>query len=142
MKFPFKKKREELSLKRVSDPNAVKSNRLKLLVTIVNRHKTEYYLDLLQSFEINMQMTVLAEGTANESMLSLLGLSNNEKTVILSVMQENFVEDVMATLDEKFKIIKDGKGVAFTIPLSSVIGTLMYGFLSNNRNAVKSSEVK
>ena len=45
--------------------------------------------------------------------------------------------DAVAALDEKFKTIKGGKGVAFTIPLSSVIGTLIYRFLSNNRTPVK-----
>ena len=30
--------------------------------------------------------------------------------------------------EEKFHTIKDGKGVACTIPLTSVIGTLIYGF--------------
>ena len=32
---------------------------------------------------------------------------------------------------------KDYKGIAFTIPLTSVIGTLVYGFLSNERTTVK-----
>lgn len=135
--IPFRKKKQEITPKRVSDPNAVKSNRLKLLVTIVNKHKAEFYTDLIQSFEVNMQMTVLAEGTADASMLSLLGLTDSEKAVIFSVIQENYVEDVLSELDEKFKAIRDGKGVAFTIPISGVIGTLIYSFLSNNKSAVK-----
>ena len=36
-------------------------------------------------------------------------------------------------LEEKFKTIKGGKGIAYTIPLSSLIGKLIFGFLSNNR---------
>ena len=43
---------------------------------------------------------------------------------------------------KKFNTIKDGKGIAFTIPLTSVIGTLIYGFLSNNRMAVKEEKTK
>ena len=56
---------------------------------------------------------------------------------MFSVIQENKISDAMLALDEKFKTIKDGKGVACTVPLTSVIGTLIYGFLSNNRKAVK-----
>ena len=41
------------------------------------------------------------------------------------------------SLDEKFKTIKNGKGIAYTIPMTSVIGTLIFGFLSNNKMAVK-----
>lgn len=117
--------------------NTVTSNRLKLLVTVVGRRKAEYYTDLLQSFDINLQVVALASGTADAKMLNYLGLSDTDKTVIFSVIQENNVQKALGTLEEKFKTIKDGKGIAFTIPLSSVIGTLIYGFLSNNRTMVK-----
>ena len=123
-----------------AQPNKVTSNRLKLLVTIVARKKTDYYTDLIQSFDVNMQMVVLAEGTANAKMLGILGLTDTEKAVILSVIQEDKIPDAVNTLEEKFKTIRDGKGVAWTIPLTSVIGTLIYGFLSNNRLTVKESK--
>ena len=116
---------------------AVTSNRLKLLVTIVGRNKAEFYADLIQSFDVNMQMIALATGTANERMLGLLGLTDNEKAVLFSVIREEKINDALHVLGEKFKTIKDGKGVAFTIPLTSVIGTLIYGFLSNNRTVDK-----
>ena len=116
---------------------AVTSNRLKLLVTIVGRNTAEFYADLIQSFDVNMQMIALATGTANERMLGLLGLTDNEKAVLFSVVREEKINDALHVLGEKFKTIKDGKGVAFTIPLTSVIGTLIYGFLSNNRTVVK-----
>ena len=35
-------------------------------------------------------------------------------------------------LDEKFKKVKNGKGIAFTVPMTSVIGVAIYQFLSNN----------
>ena len=117
-----------------SSPNAVTSG---IIVTVVARSKTEYYLDLIQSFEVNMQMVALARGTANEKMLGLLGLTDSDKSVIFGVIQENKIPDALHTLEQKFATIKDGKGVAFTIPLTSVIGTLIYGFLSNNRLTVK-----
>ena len=116
---------------------AVTSNRLKLLVTIVGRNKAEFYADLIQSFDVNMQMIALATGTANERMLGLLGLTDNEKAVLFSVIREEKINDALHVLGEKFKTIKDGNGVAFTIPFTSVIGTLIYGFLSNNRTVVK-----
>ena len=121
-------------------PNRVTSNRLKLLVTIVASKKTDYYTDLIQSFDVNMQMVVLAEGTANAKMLGILGLTDTEKAVILSVIQEDKIPDATSTLEEKFNTIRDGKGVAFTISLTSVIGTLIYGFLSNNRLTVKENK--
>lgn len=118
-------------------PHRVTAEKLELLVTIVGRNKAEYFADLLQSLEVNMQMTVLGHGTADEKMLVYLGLSETDKAVIFSIIQSRKVNDAVAFLDEKFKTIKDGKGVAFTVPLTSVIGTLIYRFLSNVRVPVK-----
>lgn len=123
--------------KAVKNPNAVSQNRLKLLITIVGRKKADFYLDLIQSFSVNMQLVAMAHGTADASMLGLLGLTDNEKAVIFSVIQEETLPDALHTLEEKFATIKDGKGIACTVPLTSVIGTLIYGFLSNNKMAVK-----
>ena len=103
------------------------------MITIVDRSKAEYYTDLIQSFDVNMQVTAFGHGTADEKMLVYLGLGDSEKAVIFSVIQQNKLSDAIATLDEKFKTIRNGKGVAFTIPLTSVIGALIYRFLSNNR---------
>ena len=120
-----------------TNPNAVTQNRLELLVTIVNKSKSEYYIDLIQSFDVNMQFVVLARGTADERIRSYIGMTDSDKTVIFSVIQEKKIADAMGTLEEKFNAIKNGKGIAFTVPFSSVIGTLIYGFLSDNRMAVK-----
>ena len=117
--------------------NTVTSNRLELLVTIVSRKKAEYYTDLIQSLDVNMQVTAFGHGTADAKMLVYLGLADSDKAVIFSVIQQNKIPSAMNLLEDKFKTIKDGKGVAFTIPLTSVIGTLIFRFLSNNRMAVK-----
>ena len=124
-------KNEKSALK--PNGNTVTSNILELLITIVDRSKAEYYTDLIQSFDVNMQVTAFGHGTADEKMLVYLGLGDSEKAVIFSVIQQNKLSDAIATLDEKFKTIRNGKGVAFTIPLTSVIGALIYRFLINNR---------
>ena len=113
--------------------NTVTSNKLELLVTVVGRNKAEYYVDLIQSFKVNMQILTSARGTANANMLSLLGLTDSEKAVIFSIIQQNKIPQAMNVLEEKFQTIKGGKGIAFTIPLTSVIGKLIFGFLSDNR---------
>ena len=130
--------KKAVSSKRRNDgKNTVTGNRLKLLCTIVNRSKAEFYLDLIQSFDVNMQCVLLGQGSADKSTLGLLGLTDSDKAVILSVVQEKKESDVLQTLDDKFRSIKGGKGVACTMPLTSVIGVLIYGFLSDNRETVK-----
>ena len=111
--------------------------KLKLLVTIVDRSKALFYTDLLEQFEINMQLVIYGKGTADREMLDLLGLVENDKAIILSVIREDNISEVMYTLQEKFEKIKNGKGIAYTIPMKSLIGVSIYQFLSNNRSYQK-----
>ena len=115
-----------------------KSNvaKLKVLITIVNKSKATYYVDLLEEYEINMQMVVSGRGTANDEMLNLLGLVESDKVVIISVIKEEKIKDVLETLKEKFNKVKNGKGIAYTIPMESVIGVSIYQFLSNNKTTL------
>ena len=106
--------------------------KLKLLFTVVDRNKGEFYLDVISQFEVNCQMAFGGLGTANSELVNLLGL-NIHKAVILSVVREDKVEEIMKALEQRFATIKNGKGIAFAVPMSSVIGVNLYQFLSNNR---------
>ena len=64
--------------------------------------------------------------------VELLGLEPH-KAVILSVAREDMVDAIMNCLEDKFATIRNGKGISFAVPLSSVIGVNMYQFLSNNQ---------
>ena len=106
--------------------------KLKLLITVVDRPKGEFYLDVISQFEVNSQLVVGGLGTADSDLVELLGL-NIHKAVILSIAREDQVTPIMDCLEEKFATIKKGKGISFAVPLSSVIGVNMYQYLSNNR---------
>ncbi len=110
--------------------NAIR--KLKLLFTVVDRQKTEFYTDVLSQFDVNFQLVTPGLGTANSELISLLGL-NIHKAVILSVVREDRVDAIMHCLEDKFATIKNGQGISFAVPLSSVIGVNLYRFLSDNR---------
>lgn len=128
--------------KHIETKKAVGSSikKLKMLITVVDRSKAIYYVDLLEQFEINMQTVIYGKGTAGTEMLSLLGLRESDKAIIISFVREDKVEEVKETLAEKFEKIKNGKGVAFVIPLKSIIGVSIYQFLSNNKTFIKEEE--
>lgn len=106
--------------------------KLKLLFTVVDRNKGEFYTDVLSQFSVNCQLVLPGMGTAASDLVELLGL-NLHKAVVISVVREDLVDTIMNTLEEKFSTIRNGKGVSFAVPLSSVIGVNMYQFLSDNR---------
>ena len=58
--------------------------KLKLIFTVVDRPKGDFYMDVLSGFEVNYQMFLNGQGTASSELVDLLGL-NPEKAVIVSV---------------------------------------------------------
>ena len=110
--------------------------KLKLLVTIVGRNKTEFYIDLIESLGANVQLSTLGHGTASTETLRLLGLSGSEKSVIFSIIRADRAKEALGVLGEKFSTVRGGKGIAYTIPLKSVVGVAIYQFLSNNRMSI------
>jgi len=132
------KNTKKFKIKRATPkPAEHKVAKLELLVTVVNRAKGEFYADLIQSFDVNMQLFCLGKGTARAEVLRYLGLADTQKAVIFSVIRKDKVENALSVLGEKFNTIKNGKGIAFTVPMSSIIGVAIYGFLSDNRDTVR-----
>ena len=125
---------------RANGRSRVSMNRLKILVTVVNRPKADFYMDHIQSFGVNMQMLVFGHGTAPREIATAMGLADSERAVIFSVIGENNLRAALDSLDEKFNTIAGGKGIAYTIPMSSIIGKSIFNFLSDNRDAVRRNE--
>ena len=60
--------------------------KLKLLITVVDRPKAEFYLDFISQYEVNCQMALQGMGTATSELVEMLGL-NIHKAVIFSVVR-------------------------------------------------------
>lgn len=125
-------------VKKETKPNPNKKQvsnvrKLELLITVVDRSKTLFYVDILEQFEVNVQMVLYGKGTASSQMLDLLGIAESEKSVIISYIREDKVKDALDTLYEKFHKVKNGKGIAFTVALDSIVGVATYQLLSNDR---------
>ena len=106
--------------------------KLKLLFTVVDRTKAEFYMDVLSQFEVNCQLVTGGKGTATSEIVDMLGL-NPHKAVILSIIREDMTNEIMKCMEEKFATIRNGKGICFAVPMSGVIGVNIYRFLSNNQ---------
>lgn len=68
---------------------------LVLIVTIVNRNKADFYMDFMQSFEINMQTAVGAHGTEITDAGKYSGSAYTEKAVLIGVAREDRKKDVL-----------------------------------------------
>jgi hypothetical protein len=114
--------------------------RLMLLVTVVNKGKGTFFSDFLQTFDANLQVCFVGDGTARSDLIELLGLKDSRRSVIFSVVRASRLDAIQAALEDRFVSVNGGTGIAFTIPLSSVIGKLSYGFLSNERRLIEGEE--
>lgn len=106
--------------------------KLELLVAIVHDDKSAYYSSLIQSHQANMQLTLPCKGSTH-LLLGYLGLTERPKNIIMSVVRSDEAPGLFEVLNENFSKGKNYKGVAFTIPFSSMIGAMAYGFLSNEK---------
>lgn len=107
--------------------------KLKVIVTIVNRGKGNFFLDQIENMGVNMQMLLEGEGTAPYNLDNLWGLAHKERDVVISFVPEDKVKKIIKLLDTKFEAVRNGDGIAFSIPVSSIIGVSVYQFLVDNR---------
>lgn len=104
--------------------------KLKLLFIVVDRNKGELFASLLSDYEINAAVYLTGRGTVNPESIKLAD-SGTPKSVVVATVREDKIDSVLAYLETKFKNIKKGKGIAFTVPLSAIMGVSLYQFLSN-----------
>ena len=108
-------------------------NKLELVMAVVHNSKAAYYSSVIQSHQANLQFSMTAKGTTH-LLLDYLGLSDNRpKSLVMSVVRSDEAGSLITQLDELFQKGGDYKGIAFSVRLTSVIGTLAYGFLSNDK---------
>ena len=132
-----KKRRSDRTEKkngRAKREDALKApKKLKLLFTVVDRKKAELYADLIGAYSVNLQVLLAGEGTAKTETLRLLGLDDTARAVIVSVIRNDLAPAIFDMLEDKFKTVRGGKGIAWSVPMTSAVGVAIYQFLSDYR---------
>ena len=95
---------------------------LKALLTIVDRGKGDAVAQLLEKEGVSAQFIALGTGTAAKGLLSLLGLKDTAKDVVVSIVRGGVAQKAMRRLNHVLEIDLPGRGIAFTVPLNSVGG--------------------
>ena len=90
---------------------------LKMLFVINDEEKK--LNKICSKYKLSFNTLVHADGTASEGILNFLGLRKTEKNLLLSIISSYEEKEIMSYLKNEFKINEIGKGIAFTVPLSS-----------------------
>ena len=108
---------------------------LNMLLTIVDRGKGDGVAQLLQREGVLAHFIALGNGTADQGLLSLLGLKDTAKDVVFSFMQRGAAVKALRRLSYALDIDLPGRGIAFLLPLSSVGGSQTKEYLSGASDA-------
>lgn len=99
--------------------------KVKLLVTIRDFIENDNTVcDICNDFGLSIHYTFLGHGTAKKQLLNYLGIGEKQKSITLSLFNDNVEYDLLTNINRKCKLYLIGNGIAFTIPLSSISGII------------------
>lgn len=98
---------------------------MKCLVVIADRGKAGRVCKVLSQHGLGIQYVMLAHGTAHSVFIDYLGLAEPEKEIVLALAPDTSLKGVLGDLSRKMQLDIPGKGIAFTVPLSSITKTAM-----------------
>ena len=127
----FKKKVKQENLNKTNNSGST-TKKLLMFITIVNRGQGNFVLKLFESEGANAQFVQYGEGTAQKEIRDILGIEDNTKEIIISLISEDRIESAKKELEAFFKVSKRNRGIGFSIPMTSLIGMKLYQFLTDS----------
>ena len=120
----------------MSETRNIAPVKLELFIAVVKNKKAAYYSSIVQSHQVNMQFLTPASGV-NHLILDSLGLTGTPRTLIVGVVRADEAQQLIDDFAETSAKGDEYNALAFTVSLTSVIGTLVYGFLGNEKTTVQ-----
>ena len=94
-----------------------------VLISVLKQGKASKALKCLKEVGVTGGTIVLAKGTADNEVLKFLEYTSIKKEVLLSVISSENEDLALNHLNERLKLEKASSGIAFTIPLTDVVGS-------------------
>lgn len=79
----------------------------------------------------SVQFIQLGAGTASKSVRDILGVEDNAKEIVISLIREECLKEATTELAAFFAASKRNAGIGFSISLTSLSGVRIYQFLAN-----------
>ena len=99
---------------------------LKLLFIINNdESKLTKFVD---KFKLPFNTLMYGDGTASQGILDFLGLIKTKKNILMSIIPDVLEKNIINYFNMETKINEIGKGIAFTVPLSSTSKYIISAF--------------
>lgn len=108
----------------------IEREKLYFYITIVNKGQADAVINLMEYVGSSVSFVQTGEGSAPTKLKSILSLEDDKKEIIISFIKEILLEDAEKELNAFFEANKKNRGVAFAIPLNSIVGERVYKFLT------------
>lgn len=111
-----------------------KTNEVKQLctyITIVNQGNGNAVSEIFKRAGANAQFIQIGEGTASKHVMDILGIENNKKEIVISLIAEDRLKDATTELAAFIAASKRNQGIGFSISMTGIAGVRMYQFLAN-----------
>ena len=98
---------------------------LELMCFILARGKGERLLALCADRGLSFSVLLRGHGTAGTEILSILGIGDPEKDIVLLSASRDRADEIMLELAGKMGLERPGTGIAFSIPFSAAASQFM-----------------
>lgn len=109
---------------------AAQEKRAKLLVCIIKKKDEIALCEALSECCVSLHFSGLAYGTAKSHYMSYLGLDEEEKRIVYSLIPDYCERQVLRAINRRLKLYLVGNGIAFTVPLSGISSIVSKAILS------------
>ena len=104
--------------------------KLLLYTIIVPRGQSDNIARLLKANKSSAQFFQIGEGTASSRIREILDIEDTDKDIIYTIVSEEAAKEIKKELDVFFLVNKKNRGIAYTIPLTTLMGVKMYKFFT------------
>ena len=96
------------------------ARKVRALITIVDYSLGMGIIDYYKEKKASFVFSTHGYGTATSDILNYMGLAEVKKSVTLTVLEKSNAEYTLWELGKRMNFNKPGKGIAFTVPISSM----------------------
>lgn len=98
-------------------------NNFELFIYIVNQNDGSRVMKLAKKCGVRGTTAFLGHGTIDSSLLDFLGLNDIRKELIMMVTEKETGTMAMEEISRSLKLEKQGRGIAFTMNVTRMVGT-------------------
>lgn len=120
-------------------------NQMRAVFTIVDYGSGEDIAEIYKNEKVPIRLVMHGHGAADSAILDYLGFSENKKSVMISLLTEERADYIISVAEEKMHLSKPGKGIIFSVPVSSMtafLANLIEVDSKNNTDISKECELK